>query len=52
MRAAAEAVIKALLLDHAEGRRLLVVKGAEADILSAALHEPHAPSHDVRERNA
>ena len=52
MRAAAEAVIEALVLDDAEGRRLLVVKGTEADIFAPAPDELDPPADDFGERQA
>src|SRR6185437_7141518 len=50
MRAAAETVIKALVLDDVERWRLFFVEGTEADILPSALDEAHAPADDVGER--
>ncbi len=52
VRAAAEAMIERLVLDHGEGRRLLVVERAQADILAPAPHELDVAAHDARKRDA
>src|ERR1700691_4181632 len=52
MRAAAEAVKEALVLDDVEGRRLLVMERAKAAVLAAAPGQPHAPANQFAERDA
>ena len=46
-RVTAEAMIEAALRVHVEARRLLLVKGAEADEASTALRELHALADDL-----
>src|SRR5690606_36352047 len=41
VRPAAEAVVEALLVADGEGRRLLVVEGAEAGMFAAPADQPH-----------
>jgi hypothetical protein len=52
MHAAAEAVIEGLVLDDAEGRRLFLVEGAEADIFAPAPDEPDAAPNHLRQRDS
>src|SRR6185437_3185571 len=52
MRAAAEAMIEALVLDGAEGGGLFIVEGAEPDIFAAAPGELDAPPDNRGQRYA
>src|SRR5579883_251213 len=52
MRAAAEAMEEALVLDDVEGGRLLLVEGAEADEVAAALRQPDPTPDHLGERRA
>ena len=52
MRAAAEAVEEGLVLDHVEGRRLLVVERAQASVLAPAAGQLDPAADQTGERNA
>src|SRR3546814_18428507 len=52
VRAAAEAVVEALVVADRAGGRLLVVEGAEPGMLAPALHQLHPPADHRRQRQA
>ncbi len=51
MRAAAEAVKEALVLDHVKRRGLFVVKRAEAGIFATLASQPHPPADQFAQRD-